>query len=434
MIGAYFRLDDHGVNKLYQFTQEEKGRIAVVLINGRIASAIMVQPGNNDGIFFVPGGFLPEEIARLQKKFPVIGKESEFGKKSPAKKINSPVIARPFFLLLATTFASQAAMFDFPTDNRALLEDRPQDFYMYVDRNFEGVSTKVWEGGSFGYVRGPQRQGEDVIYLQLHEGIDIAPMRRDGSGKPLDDIRASAAGKIAHVSHEAGDSNYGRYIVIEHDIEGSPVYTLYAHLSTISVKTGQKVAQSQVIGRMGFTGAGINCERAHLHFEIALLLNTDFESWYKRYFSGTPNKHGPYHGYNLSGIDPAKVLLECAKNPTFQFSNYIRGQDAFYKITIPSTSSLSILRSYPWLAPNGEEASPSADDCIQPLWHSHVRDSFTQSRFHPRDRMDSGNPVRLQSYHARDYRWIQGWATSHGFRQKIFGSPCQNRSKNSLNN
>jgi hypothetical protein len=61
----------------------------VVLINGRIASAIMVQPGNNDGIFFVPGGFLPEEIARLQKKFPVIGKESEFRKKSRAPKKES---------------------------------------------------------------------------------------------------------------------------------------------------------------------------------------------------------------------------------------------------------------------------------------------------------------------------------------------------------
>ena len=270
------------------------------------------------------------------------------------------MITRSFFLMFVLALASQAAMFDFPTDNRALLEDRPQDFYMYVDRNFEGVSTKVWEGGSFGYVRGPQRQGEEVVYLQLHEGIDIAPIRRDRSGKPLDDIRASAAGRVAHVSHEAGASNYGRYIVIEHDIEGSPVYTLYAHLSTISVESGQKVAQGEVIGRMGFTGAGINCERAHLHFEIALLLNTDFESWYKRYFSGTPNKHGPYHGYNLSGIDPAKLLLECAKDPAFQFSNYIRGQEAFYKITIPATSPLSILRSYPWLVPNGEEALPPA--------------------------------------------------------------------------
>jgi hypothetical protein len=58
----------------------------VVLINGRIASSIMVQPVINDGIFYVPGGFMPEEIARLQKKFPIIGRESEFGKKPPAPK------------------------------------------------------------------------------------------------------------------------------------------------------------------------------------------------------------------------------------------------------------------------------------------------------------------------------------------------------------
>lgn len=270
------------------------------------------------------------------------------------------MIARRFFLIMALIGPIHAAMFDFPTDNHALIEEKPEDFYMYVDRHFEGVSTKVWEGGSFGYVRGPQRQGEEVIYLQLHEGIDIAPTRRDASGKPLDDIRASAAGRIAHVSHEAGASNYGRYIVIEHDIEGSPVYTLYAHLSSISVEPGQKVAQGEVIGRMGFTGAGINCERAHLHFEIALLLSTDFEPWYRRYFSGTPNKHGPYHGYNLSGIDPAKVLLECAKNPSFRFSEHIRGQEAFYKITIPNSPSLSFLHSYPWLVSNGEDASPPA--------------------------------------------------------------------------
>jgi hypothetical protein len=90
MIGAYFRLDAHGTNKLFQFTQEEKGRIAVVLINGRIASAIMVQPGSNDGIFYVPGGFMPEEIAHLQKKFPIIGRESEFGKKPATVKKETP--------------------------------------------------------------------------------------------------------------------------------------------------------------------------------------------------------------------------------------------------------------------------------------------------------------------------------------------------------
>jgi hypothetical protein len=42
----------------------------------------------NDGIFYVPGGIQPEEILLLQKQFPIIGRESEFGKKPrrPAKE------------------------------------------------------------------------------------------------------------------------------------------------------------------------------------------------------------------------------------------------------------------------------------------------------------------------------------------------------------
>ena len=85
MIGAYFRLDPHGTNKLQQFTTEQKGRIGVILINGRIASAVRVTP-NSDGIFFVPGGLLPEEVLLLQKQFPIIGQESEFGKKPARQK------------------------------------------------------------------------------------------------------------------------------------------------------------------------------------------------------------------------------------------------------------------------------------------------------------------------------------------------------------
>lgn len=80
MIGAYFQLDPHGTNKLQQFSVENKGRMAFILINGRVASKVITN-AVNDGILFVPGGILPQEIALLQKKFPVIGKESEFRKK-----------------------------------------------------------------------------------------------------------------------------------------------------------------------------------------------------------------------------------------------------------------------------------------------------------------------------------------------------------------
>jgi len=87
MIGAYFRLDAHGSDKLDQFTTEDRGKLAVIMINGRVAAAMRVEARVKDGILFVPGGILPNEVALLETKYPVIGRESEFGKKpAPAKK------------------------------------------------------------------------------------------------------------------------------------------------------------------------------------------------------------------------------------------------------------------------------------------------------------------------------------------------------------
>ncbi len=87
MIGAYFRLDAHGSDKLDQFTTEDRGKLAVIMVNGRVAAAMRVEERVKDGILFVPGGILPNEVELLQTRYPVIGLESEFGKKpAPAKK------------------------------------------------------------------------------------------------------------------------------------------------------------------------------------------------------------------------------------------------------------------------------------------------------------------------------------------------------------
>ena len=86
LTGAYFRLDAHGANKLHQLTVEDKGRTVVVLINGRPASILKLSGTVGDGILYVPGGILPLEIVALKAKFPVIGRESEFGKKTRAPK------------------------------------------------------------------------------------------------------------------------------------------------------------------------------------------------------------------------------------------------------------------------------------------------------------------------------------------------------------
>jgi hypothetical protein len=48
--------------------------------------------------------------------------------------------AAAFFLLVLGALRAEPLV-DFPTDNHALLEGRPQDFFMYVNRDFEGTTS-----------------------------------------------------------------------------------------------------------------------------------------------------------------------------------------------------------------------------------------------------------------------------------------------------
>jgi hypothetical protein len=269
------------------------------------------------------------------------------------------VVRAAGFLLLLVTLRAEPLL-DFPTDNRALLEGRPQEFFMYVNRDFEGAHSKPWQGGQFGFVRGPVRDGGGIRYAQLHEGIDIRPLRRDSLGNPLDEVRAAAPGLVVHVSHEAGASNYGRYVVVEHRWDGCPFYTLYAHLASSWVEIGESVRQGQTLGIMGFTGSGIDRERAHTHFEVCMMLSRNFESWHDANFPKSPNHHGIYNGLNLVGVDPAALLLAARQNPAFNICDYIARSEPAFKITVKNSPNFYLVRAYPCLVPTGEIANPEA--------------------------------------------------------------------------
>ncbi|WP_347553188.1 peptidoglycan DD-metalloendopeptidase family protein (plasmid) [Pseudalkalibacillus hwajinpoensis] len=75
-----------------------------------------------------------------------------------------------------------------------------------------------------------------------------------------DKVVASASGQVVTVRN-LGNSSYGKYIVIDH---GNGWSTLYAHLNSFSVSSGQSVSQGQKIGTVGGTG---NVTGPHLHFE-----------------------------------------------------------------------------------------------------------------------------------------------------------------------
>jgi len=203
--------------------------------------------------------------------------------------------------LLVLGLGAQAQPFQLPTANRALFENGGGEKF------FVGTTGKPWESGTFGCVRSDG--------AQMHEGLDIRCLKRDRRGEPLDPVMASADGTVAYINARVSASNYGKYVVLRHVIEGLEVFTLYAHLSDFApgLGRGKAVRAGEVVATMGRTSntrERISQERAHVHFEINLFVSDRFSTWFKKEMPKQPDDHGLWNGLNLVGLDPRLVLLE----------------------------------------------------------------------------------------------------------------------------
>jgi murein DD-endopeptidase MepM/ murein hydrolase activator NlpD len=242
-----------------------------------------------------------------------------------------------FLVSLAALSHSLAATFVLPTPNRAIFS--PGDEANY----FVPTPGRTWTSGTFGCVRS---EG-----FQMHEGLDIKYTKRDIRGEPLDPIYAAAAGRVAYINSNSGLSNYGKYVVLEHRIEGIPVFTTYAHLSAFAdgLSVGDKVHPGQRIATMGRTTntrQPISKERGHLHFEITVRLNDRYATWHNTKMKGYRNDHGNWHGRNFIGVDPRAVFLAQEKlGSKFSFLNFLRSRTELCKVLVRDTKS-SWLRHY----------------------------------------------------------------------------------------
>ncbi len=112
-------------------------------------------------------------------------------------------------------------------------------------------TTGVFSSG-FGYRTDPFGGG-----ISFHAGQDIAAP----TGTP---IVAATAGTVAIVETPDQSGGYGNFTCID---RGGGFATCYAHQSAVFVHVGQVVAQGQLIGLVGSTGASTG---PHLHFEVRI--------------------------------------------------------------------------------------------------------------------------------------------------------------------
>lgn len=241
--------------------------------------------------------------------------------------------------------AAEDLVFRLPTENDALFRGDHEGFYMYCDRIFEGETSKPWQAGTFGFTRTPLRAyNQEIIYTKLHEGIDIKPLHRDANNEPLDVIKPMAPGVVVYVSNSPGASNYGRYVVIAHDVPEGTIYSLYAHLRSVTCEEGQQVTCADSIGVLGYSGVGINKTRAHCHVELCLLVHADFHK-----FCPANNKHGLFNGHNLIGFNVEEVLMHCKDGEPFRLKEYFNTLQEYYRVRVPREGQPDILLRHPFL-------------------------------------------------------------------------------------
>ena len=246
-------------------------------------------------------------------------------------------------LILCVRLTALAQPFLPPTANQALFEKGGEEKF------FAGTSGHAWTSGCFGCVRSGG--------WQMHEGLDIKCLQRDKRGEPSDPVMATADGTVEYMNDRPPLSNYGRYIVVRHNIGGLEIYSLYAHLAEFAgglkagqaVKAGEKIA---VMGRTTNTRSGISKERAHVHFELNLFYNDHFSGWYKKHYPKEHDDHGIWNGQNLVGIDPRLILLaQREEGPHFNLARWLQQRPELCRVLVRKTD-FSWPRRYPMLVKN----------------------------------------------------------------------------------
>lgn len=90
--------------------------------------------------------------------------------------------------------------------------------------------------------------------IYVHRGVDISTFRYG------DPVVATADGQIVTVDYDA--TGFGNYVIIRHK---HGFYTRYGHMQSFNVRTGQRVQQGEIIGRIGNTGLSTG---PHVHYEV----------------------------------------------------------------------------------------------------------------------------------------------------------------------
>ena len=150
--------------------------------------------------------------------------------------------------------------------------------------SWRGYNNSTWSWSENRY--GSGHTNERVYHL----GLDL-------TGDST--VYSCAPGTVVACSNSNSGAN-GRYVIVQHSINGKKCYSFYAHLSSVSVKNGQSVNNQTKLGVIGGSGYGKNnCYGTHLHFAIVNTLWSNGSYYgYSTKFSGNSRTYNNVTYYN----------------------------------------------------------------------------------------------------------------------------------------
>jgi hypothetical protein len=139
---------------------------------------------------------------------------------------------------------------------------REENYKKIVSLVAETENTLYWEGDFLRLPNSAPRAGfadfREYYYNgkkideQTHMGVDLASLQQSP-------VPAANAGKVVFTDNLG---IYGNSVILDH---GFGVFSMYSHLSSISVEPGQMMARGDIVGKTGTTGLAAG---DHLHFSI----------------------------------------------------------------------------------------------------------------------------------------------------------------------
>ncbi|MBU0458966.1 peptidoglycan DD-metalloendopeptidase family protein [Patescibacteria group bacterium] len=166
--------------------------------------------------------------------------------------------------LFDTQLKGEPYLFDFSSQNPTTLEFDTRNFDQFQKIVFDELEASGHQWGIGKYLEErssvlrnyPQMIEEGRIY---HAGLDVIVPEGLRLHAPIE-------GRVFHIGKEIEVGSYGGYVVLEHQTNSKPFYSLYGHLnSNHIIKEGDNIEAGQLIGKTGaYSDSGSWFTHTHL--------------------------------------------------------------------------------------------------------------------------------------------------------------------------